>query len=35
MGEQKHTDIFVCGGRVTIDFDPSFVVNHIYTEIRH
>jgi len=29
MDEEKHTDIFVCGGTVIIDFDPSWVVNHI------
>ena len=28
-GEEKLTNIFVCGGTVIIDFNPSWMVNHI------
>jgi hypothetical protein len=29
MEAGKNTGIFVCGGAVIIDFDPSWMVNHI------
>jgi len=35
LNEKNHTDIFVCGGTVIIDFDPSWVVDHIYKENEH